>query len=266
MVSTSAMTHAMPDGHKLELHVRGDGPVLLVLHEGTGLIADAPYLDQLSGSHRVIVPSHPGFDGSERPDGFDSVDDLAYLYLDLLDDLGIDRCSLLGCCFGGWIAAELAVRAPHRFDKLVLAGAVGIRVGGITDRDITDVWGIGFAELAERWVHDPALAERLFGFSEKDDDDVVAWARNNDTLALYAWEPYLHSPKLRARLARVRAATLVVWGRYDGIVGEAYGRAYADAIPGARFELIDGAAHVPQLERPDEFAGLVGDFLGGGGS
>jgi pimeloyl-ACP methyl ester carboxylesterase len=254
-------TRTAPHGAELKLIDRGDGPPVLILHEGTGLVTDAPFLDRLASQNRVIAPVHPGFDRSERPAEFDSVDDLAYLYLDLLDDMEITTCSLVGFSFGGWIAAELAVRAPHRFDKLVLVDAVGIRVGGRLDRDIADIWALPFDELATRSASNAAVASKIFGFATMSDEAAVEWARNNDTLALYSWQPYMHSPKLRSRLGRVSAQTLVVWGADDGIVTTDYGRCYADSIPGARFEVIDGAAHLPHLDQPYAFAQLVGGFL-----
>jgi pimeloyl-ACP methyl ester carboxylesterase len=72
----------------------------------------------------------------------------------------------------------------------------------------------------------------------------------------------MHDPKLKSRLHRVRIPTLVLWGKQDGIMSEGYGRAFAAAIPGARFELIDKAAHFPHIEQPQQFADRVFAFAG----
>lgn len=253
---------AAPYGVELELIDTGTGTPVLVLHEGTGLVSDAEFLGILAEAHRVIAPSHPGFDGSTRPGNFDSVDDLAYFYLDLLDQLGIDECALVGCSFGGWIAAELAVRAPGRFSHLVLVDSFGIRVAtSPTEPDFADIWALSYTDLATRSALDPDVRRRLFGFAEMTDERAVAWTRNNDTLALYAWQPYLHSPKLRSRLSRIRASTIVIWGAEDKIVDTAHGRAFAESIPGAIFEIIRDAAHLPHLEQPKEFSFRVREFL-----
>jgi pimeloyl-ACP methyl ester carboxylesterase len=65
----------------------------------------------------------------------------------------------------------------------------------------------------------------------------------------------MHDPKLKGRLHRIRIPTLVLWGTADRLVGEAYGRAFAAAMPGAKFETIAGAGHFPHLEQPKAFAG-----------
>jgi pimeloyl-ACP methyl ester carboxylesterase len=262
-VTTPQLTKlAAPYGVELELIDTGTGSPVLVLHEGTGLVSDAAFLGMLAEAHRVIAPSHPGFGGSTRPGNIDSVDDLAYFYLDLLDQLGIDECALVGCCFGGWIAAELAVRSPGRFSHLVLVDSVGIRVATApTEPDFADIWAVSYADLATRSAVDPEVRRRLFGFAEMSNEQAVAWTRNNDALALYAWQPYLHSPKLRSRLSRIRASTIVLWGAADRIADPAYGRAFAESIPGAEFEIIRDAAHLPHLEQPKEFSLRVKEFL-----
>src|SRR4051794_34508135 len=97
------------DGVDLELTERGRGAPLLFLHGGhpTGRLApSAPILRHLSENFRVIAPTHPGFGQAPAPENLNSVDDLAYLYLDLLDALNLEQVTLVGVSLGGWIAAE----------------------------------------------------------------------------------------------------------------------------------------------------------------
>ena len=98
-------------GTSLELLERGAGRPLLFLHAGEGLMPDRPWLDLLARHYRVIAPSHPGWGNSSFIDGTGSVDDLAYLYLDLAAELGLEDAFLVGACFGGWIATEMMVRS-----------------------------------------------------------------------------------------------------------------------------------------------------------
>ena len=91
----------------------------------------------------------------------------------------------------------------------------------------------------------------------------MAAARNREATARYAWSPYMHDPKLKGRLHRIRIPTLVLWGTADRVLSEAYGRAYCAAIPGARFEPIERAGHFPHLEQPQEFARRVFAFIDG---
>ncbi len=85
--------------------------------------------------------------------------------------------------------------------------------------------------------------------------------RNRETLALIAWEPYMHNPKLKHRLHRVTAPALFLRGDSDGLVSDAYLQAYARLLPNARTATIADAGHAPQLEQPQAFAAAALDFL-----
>src|SRR5215475_14774688 len=115
------------NGIRLEVVEKGRGRPLLFLHPGIGLDPNAPIIDKLAERARVIAPSHPGFGGSEQPRAFTTVDDLAYFYLDLLDELDLKDAAVVGVSLGGWIAAEMAVKSTQRISRLVLANAVGIK-------------------------------------------------------------------------------------------------------------------------------------------
>ena len=95
------------------------------------------------------------------------------------------------------------------------------------------------------------------------DADVRAAARNREATARYAWSPYMHDPKLKGRLHRIKIPTLFLWGDSDRILSEPYGRAYAGMIPGARFETVAKAGHFPHLEQAEEFARRVHAFMEG---
>ena len=116
-------------GVELEMFERGQGAPMLYLHGGGGIAADLPFIDLLAKPRRVIAPSHPGFGTSSLPDWLDSVDDIAHVYLELMDRLGLTRVDLVGISVGGWIAAEIATKVPERFKRLVLIGPVGVKTG-----------------------------------------------------------------------------------------------------------------------------------------
>ena len=97
-------------GVTLEIEEAGQGRPLLFLHPGEGLRPNRPWIAALARDHHVIAPHHPGFGNSSLPDWFGTVDDIAYLYLDLARQLDLRGAILVGACFGGWIAAEMAVR------------------------------------------------------------------------------------------------------------------------------------------------------------
>lgn len=243
---------------KLEYLDRGAGRPMLVLHGAGGPVAQAPFIELLAQHGRVIAPTHPGFGTSDLPEWFESIDDLAYLYLDLLDTLDLRDVVIIGASMGGWTAAEIAVRNATRLAGLVLVDAVGIKVSDRETRDIADIFATPAAKLATMVWHDPALAPDPLMLS---DDELEIVARNRAASAMYLWEPYAHNPKLLRRLHRIGVPTLVLWGESDGLVSTEYGRAFTKAIPGAQFRVIPSAGHVPHLERPKPFTDHIIRFL-----
>jgi pimeloyl-ACP methyl ester carboxylesterase len=243
---------------ELEVFHQGAGAPMLILHGGDGLDPRARFLELLASRFEIIAPSHPGFGASPLPDRFDSVADLAYLYLDLLDMLDLREVVLVGFSLGGWIAAEIAVRCAHRLAKLVLVGAIGIKTGDRETREIPDIFALSADAVTKLMFHDPAKAGRdLPALSE---DELRTIARNRESLALYTWEPCMHNPKLRYRLGRIRVPTMLIRGGSDGFVSEVYAEAYAALIPGACLETIPEAGQSPQLEKPEEFVRRVFAF------
>ena len=89
-----------------------------------------------------------------------------------------------------------------------------------------------------------------------------AFVRNRETLALLAWEPYMHNPKLRRRLHRVSMPTLFVRGASDGLISAEYLAGYAALVPNSKTMTIAEAGHSPQLEQPQALATAVLNFLG----
>jgi pimeloyl-ACP methyl ester carboxylesterase len=240
------------NGARIELIDRGDGRPILFLHPHIGLDPTAPVLAMLAEGGRLIAPSHPGFGHSERPTSITTVDDLAYFYLDLMDALDLRDTLVIGVSLGAWIAVAIAVKSTARMARLVLGNPVGIKVGDRETRDILDIFAMVEGEFLEKAFADPTVGQRDYRIMA--DDEVTAVARNREAAALYAWSPYMHDPKLKGRLHRIRIPTLVLWGAADRLVGEAYGRAFAAAVPGAKFETVAGAGHFAHIEQPKAFA------------
>jgi pimeloyl-ACP methyl ester carboxylesterase len=262
LVSTDDQTASIQvNGIRVEMIERGRGRPLLFLHPGIGLDGAAPVLDRLAERVRAIAPSHPGFGASEQPRAFDTIDDLAYFYLDLIDQLDLTDTVVVGVSLGAWIAAEIAVKSTRRISHLVLANAVGIKVGGRETRDIADIFAITEKEFNELAYFDPKIGAR--DYAAMPEAEVRVAARNREATTRYGWSPYLHDPKLKSRLHRIRIPTLLLWGTADRILSEAYGRAYCAAIPHARFEPIERAGHFPHIEQPDEFARRIFAFTQG---
>jgi pimeloyl-ACP methyl ester carboxylesterase len=251
-------------GVTLQVLRGGQGPTLLVLHDCEVMTEWQPYHAALTTRFMVLAPSHPGFGASEWVETIDSIDDLAYLYLDFIDDLGSQQVDVLGLGMGGWIAAEMAIRCSHRLRRLILADTVGIKVSGRTEVDIVETFILSQERLLEVGWHDPALgAERmkLPGAPGLAHEELLTLIRNREAAARLTWKPFMYNPALRRWLHRIAVPTLVLWGESDRIVHPDYGRAFQQAIPGAQFRLIPRAGHYPYLEQPDAFTAAVMAFL-----
>lgn len=241
----------------LQLVRQGVGPHLLLLHGGDGPQDQLPFFKQLTERFDVVAPVHPGFGGSVAPSHFDSMEDLVYLYLDLLDALDLRDVILMGFDMGGWAAAEIAVRNTSRLARLVLVDAVGVKPGDRDTRDIADIFGLSDAEAVKLLFHDAANRPDPASMSEA---DIERLAANRIAYAMYMWTPYMHNPKLRYRLHRVDVPTLLVWGASDGMVNTAYAEAYRALLPVAELVIIPEAGHWPQVEQPDRFLDVVLPF------
>jgi pimeloyl-ACP methyl ester carboxylesterase len=245
---------------ELELFESGQGSPLLFLHGASGFDQRQPFVAPLSAKRRLIAPSHPGFGQSSLPEWLDSIDDIAHLYLELLDTLGLDKVDVVGCSIGGWIAAEMATKSPERVNRLVMVGPVGVKTGSPDKLDIPDIFAMPQSDVEKLLFHDPV---RMAPNANKmTDDELAVMFRNRETLALLVWEPWMHNTKLKRRLHRVKASAMFMRGASDGLVSGDYLKAYAALLPNARTLTIPAAGHAPHLEQPEAFVSAVHEFLG----
>jgi pimeloyl-ACP methyl ester carboxylesterase len=235
------------DGCAVQILEGGLGPPLVFLHGGEGSARKLQsFLEPFARDFRVIAPLHPGFGASDLPARYDRVDDLVFHYLDVFDALGLEQIRLAGFSLGGWIAAALAVMQPRRFAKLALIDAIGIKVDGVV---LPNPFMLPAEKALALLYADAAIRAQALPQSP---DEVLIKLREREVAARFTFQR-LYDPKLRARLHRIAVPTLVLWGERDALLPLDYGRAYAAAIPGARFATLD-CGHVVPMERPAEFA------------
>jgi pimeloyl-ACP methyl ester carboxylesterase len=249
-------------GISLDLWEGGNGPPLLFLHGAGGFRADHKFLALLGEHRRIAAPSHPGFGGSSLPDWIDRPEDIAHVYLSILDRVSAEPIDLIACSLGGWIGAELASMVPGRFRKLLFVGPVGVKLGSRDTLDIPDIFALPAATVETLLYHEP---ERFRPDPTKmTDQELAVMLRNRETTALLTWEPYMHNPKLRHRLHRVTNQTLFLRGEHDGLISAGYMEGYAKLLPNARTLTLPNAGHVPHVEQPDAFVSAALAFLNGG--
>ena len=230
---------------------RGAGRPFLLLHGGAGPQSVDGFADLLAASGRVLVPTHPGFGGTPRPEHLDSMAGLARLYAGLLDQLGLEGVTVIGNSVGGWIAAEIALLASPRVSGVVLVDAAGL------DLPAADFFSLTMDQVADLSYYRPD-AFRI-DLDRLPDQVKAVMAANRAALTIYGG-PAMADPELASRLAAVAVPVLVVWGEADRMIPPEHGEAYAAAITGARLVVIPHAGHLPQLEAPGELLKAVLDF------
>ncbi|MGW5249116.1 alpha/beta fold hydrolase [Streptomyces sp. NPDC004129] len=254
---TTPHSYAVQPEVSLTLAESGAGRPVLVLHGGGGPATVTGLADHLARTAHVITPTHPGWNGTPRPDWLTGIDDLALAYLHLLHDRGLRDVLVVGSSLGGWIAAEMAVRDQAGIlTGLVLVDAVGVAVEGEPIRDFFALDARGLAEYAyhdsERFYVEPAEVPAA---------QLVLRQGNMAALHTFAGGPSMHDPKLLRRLGRVRIPVLALWGESDRIVTPAYGAAYAAAFGDGRLVVVPEAGHLPHIERPEATFAAIDAFL-----
>jgi pimeloyl-ACP methyl ester carboxylesterase len=250
------------NGRKTQIMEGGEGEPLLYLHSAYGENLWLPFHQKLAESFHVIAPAHPGFAESEGIDEIDSMEDMVFHYVDLLDYLARDPINIVGISLGGWIAAEIATRYPDRVKRMVLGAPAGL---WLTDHPMTDMFALirRPERLRSVLLHDPNsyLAELLLPIEPAEEQMIEAYKAMTATARL-AWNPPGHNPKLAGRLRRVKSPTLILWGDDDRLIPSAYAEEWASHLRDSRVEMIKDCGHLLMFEAEDEFVRAVKGFLG----
>lgn len=238
----------------------GDGPPFVYLHSTLGeSFMWLPFYQAWAKKFRVLVPTHPGFGQSGGFDRIDTIEDMAFHYIELLDMLGLDEVCLGGVSLGGWIAAEVAVRWPERIKKLWIADAPGMWV---EEEPLPDLFRImqDRDKLRALLFHRPdAHMAQMVIPHDTDEEKLLAAYQAMTVLARLVWErPY--DPKLPERLHRIQCPVLLLWGEHDRLVPKSYGEAYRKYLPAAEWKLIPDCGHLGMFEKEAEFVDAVARF------
>src|SRR5438105_2919296 len=248
------------NGRATVLMHAGQGTPLVYLHSTLGESAMwLPFYQKWAKEFRVLVPTHPGFGKSGGFDQIDTIEDMAFHYVEMFDALGLDEVILGGVSLGGWIAAEFACRWPERVKKLWIADAPGMWVD---EQPLPDLFRVLRDRDAIRRLlfkdPDSAMAKMIIQ-DNPDSERLMNAYRSMTVLARLVWErPY--DPKLPNRLRRVQCPTLLLWGDSDRLVPPAYGKAYHKYLPHAEFKLLRGCGHMGIFEKETEFVEAVASF------
>lgn len=253
----------------LHLRVFGAGPALLfwpsLLMDGTMWAAQARYF---APRHRVVLVDPPGHGASETLTRSFDFAQCAQAIVQILDALGIERCDYVGNSWGGMVGGTFAARHPDRIGRAVLMNATA-SPAGLRHRIEFPLLATLTRRLGRiRWPLTERIVDAFVGPSSRHLRPAVvatirAALRRVDTASSY-WAVLSvvpRRPDQRPLFASIRTPVLVVAGREDRVFPVAEARAMAQAIPGARFEILEDAAHLAGLECPDTVNSLIEAFI-----
>jgi pimeloyl-ACP methyl ester carboxylesterase len=246
-----------------EVEISGSGPPLVYLHGPWGLGPDRAFVARLNNGNTVFAPKHPGTSRGD-PDAVHALDswlDLMVYYGELFDKLEFTAPALVGHSFGGLVAAEFAAAVPKSVGRLVLIDPVGLWRDDIPVKN----WMIvSPEELRAALFADPAgeAAQNFFGLPSEPAariDAQVGFVWSQACTGKFVWP--IPDKGLKRHIHRLTMPALIVWGKADGVIAPAYAEEFSRRIANSRVALVDGAGHMPHLEKTEVVAGLVRDFL-----
>ena len=253
-----AWTETLHDiaGTKMHLARAGGGRPLLVLHHDIGTPDRLAFYDTLAAGFDVLVPHHPGWGKSERPQWLRHPRDIAAMHAALLAELGLTDVVLVGLGFGGWIAAEMASQAPATYRKLVLVAPMGIKP---PEGDIMDQAILSYIDYPRAGFHDRAAFDRIYG--DISTDQLEQWDICREMSFRTAWKPYMYSQTLPHLIGGIRAPALVVWGDDDRQVPHSAAPLWQHGLRNATLQTVAACGHYVEMEKPAELAKLVTNFV-----
>jgi len=248
-------------GKRTQVLVGGEGPPLLYLHSAGSETFWLPFHQGLAQHFTVYAPAHPGFAESEGLEEIDTIEDLVFHYWDLFDLMGWEKVNIVGASLGGWIAAEFAVRYPEKVDRLVLVGSAGLWVD---DAPIADLFAslLSPERLRSMIFHDPnSFLAQLLLPAQPSPEQMLLSFKAMQAAARVGWNPFMHNPKLRRRLYRIKSPTLILWGESDKLIPLAHAHAYHEGIKNSQMVILKQCGHLPMFEKTEEFVKAVVGFL-----
>lgn len=253
------------NGISVRYRIEGSGPWVTLSHSlTTDLTMWDPLAAALKDRYTVLRYDTRGHGGTTAPEGPYDFDTLVADVLGLWDALGVARSHFVGLSMGGMIGQHLALAAPQRLEKLVIANS-----SSRMPPEMVQVWADRIAQARAQGtgaMADATLSRWFTAPFREARPDLMARIRG-----LIAATPVagyagcgcaIRDLDITDRLGAVRAPTLVIVGADDPGTPPAVSEIIAQAIPGARYAIIPSASHISCLEQPEAFNRLVMDFLG----
>lgn len=241
---------------------RGDGPALVFINSlGTDFRIWQDVVPAFMDRFRIVLYDKRGHGLSDAPPAPYSLDDHADDLIALLDHLKIEKAALVGLSVGGMISQRIAVRAPERVQAITLC-CTAAKIG------TPELWAERIAAVEDGGIDPIAdnVLQRWFTplYRETRADEVAGWRNMLVRTPAHGYAgtcAAIRDADLRPDAGRIKAPTLCVAGDQDGSTPADVVKGMAELIPGARFALIDGAGHIPCVEKPAVLSKLISQHL-----
>jgi pimeloyl-ACP methyl ester carboxylesterase len=259
---------------------RGEGPPLVLVHGHSGRWANwLANIPHFSRTHRVVAMDLPGFGHSPMPREPITIENYGRMLDALMDRLDITAAPVVGNSMGGFAAAELAIKAPPRVERLALVSAAGLATKylGLSTEFFRRRTVVGFARAvnayatvpearAETLVRRPRLRRRVLDVVVRYPERLsgpmcLEILRGSGKPAAPDATDAIMSYDYRERVSEVACPTLIVWGRKDRVVPVSSAEEYHRMIEDSRLEVFEDTGHMPMLERPARFNAALERFL-----
>ena len=243
-----------------EVKIAGQGEPIVFLHNIEGLKWNQ-FLDELSDHYQVYAPHLPGTGASTGLDTIRDLWDLILCYYDLFDELGLESAHVIGHSLGGMVAAELAATDQSRVKQLVAIAPAGLFR---EDHPIPDMFAMLPEELGRLVVLDQdSPAAQMMRYVPEDLEErtemMIQRIQNQVAAAKFLWP--IPDKGLKSRIHRIKAQTLLIWGKQDGLIPVVYGEEFHRRIANSELKIIKNASHLVDVEQTEEVIAFIRDFL-----
>ncbi|PIR02055.1 MAG: hypothetical protein COV62_02400 [Candidatus Nealsonbacteria bacterium CG11_big_fil_rev_8_21_14_0_20_35_11] len=249
------------DGLRVNYKIAGSGPAILVLHGWGGSSDSWVKVQEIlsQNNYKVICPDLPGFGKSQNPPEAWGIDDYINLILNFTKKVSLDRFFLIGHSFGGGLAGKFTALFPEKIKTLILCDAAVIRKKRYSLRQklahfLQKYGNIFFSvPLFEKKIYPWArkIVYKIAGTS----DYYLAKGTMKETFKKISEED------LTKFLSRIKAPTLIIWGKKDKTLPSEDGFSMKKIIPNSETKIIDGADHSPHRRTPEELSKIILNFL-----
>jgi pimeloyl-ACP methyl ester carboxylesterase len=247
----------------IRVKVAGAGAPLLYLHPAAGLAWD-PFLSHLAENYTVYAPEFPGTSTGD-PYAIHAVDhlsDMVLIYEEVVRTLGLHKPVVIGQSFGGMLAAELTSAFPGLAAKVVLLDPIGL---WRDDEPVANWMTTPPDKLPSLLFHNPdsPAAKAMLQMPQEPDLAAAATAGlvwSFGSTGKFTWP--VPDRGLRARLHRLTAPVLLIWGREDQLISVSYVADWQRELRDSQAVVIDDCGHIPQVEKLPETVAAVDTFLG----